>query len=78
MKSLLILVSDDDSAITISIPDRTLRYALAGAALLDLALEHRIDTDLEALYLTDATPLGDDLLDPVLADIAGGAQVPIL
>ena len=41
---------------------------------MDLALERRIDTDLETLYLTDATPLDDDLLDPVLAEIAAGPQ----
>ena len=37
---------------------------------MDLALENRIDTDLEQLTLVDATPLEDDLLDPILADIA--------
>ena len=68
VEELLILVEEE------SVPNRTLRYALAGAALMDLALEHRIDTDLETLYLTDATPLGDDLLDPVLADIVEGPQ----
>ena len=39
---------------------------------MDLALEDRIDTDLEKLVLVDATPLGDSLLDPTLADIAAG------
>ena len=68
VEELLILVEEEQ------VPNRTLRYALAGAALMDLALEHRIDTDLETLYLTDATPLGDDLLDPVLAEIAAGPQ----
>ena len=43
---------------------------LAGAVLADLALESRIDTDLESLILLDATPTGDELLDPVLAQIA--------
>ena len=68
VEELLILVEEEQ------IPNRTLRYALAGAALMDLALEHRIDTDLETLYLTDAAPLGDDLLDPVLAEIAEGPK----
>ena len=35
---MLILVFNDDGDITISVPDRTLRYALAGAVLLDLTL----------------------------------------
>ena len=48
----------------------SLDHALAGSVLMDLALEDRIDTDLESLILIDAAPLGDDLLDPVLAQIA--------
>ncbi len=68
LEELLILIEEEQ------VPNRTLRYALAGAALMDLALEHRIDTDLETLYLTDAAPLDDDLLDPVLAQIAQGPQ----
>ena len=49
-------------------------YALAGAVLMDLALDNRIDTDLERLVLVDSTPLGDSLLDPTLADIAAGEE----
>ena len=37
---------------------------------MDLALENRIDTDLEKLVLVDATPVGDSQLDQTLADIA--------
>ena len=48
--------------------------ALAGAVLMDLALESRIDTDLHELVLLDATPTGDILLDPVLAEIAASER----
>ena len=48
--------------------------ALAGGVLMDLALENRIDTDAERLLLIDATPVGDSLLDPALAAIAGGER----
>ena len=48
----------------------SLDHALAGSVLMDLALEDRIDTDLERLILVDATPVGDTLLDPTLAQIA--------
>ena len=41
---------------------------------MDLAMEDRIDTDLEKLILVDPTPLGDDILDPVLADIAAATE----
>lgn len=47
----------------------SLDHALAGSVLMDLALEHRIDTDLERLMLMDATPIGDELLDGTLAEI---------
>ena len=40
-------------------------------------MEDRIDTDLENLILLDATPLGDDLLDPTLRDISAGGQQDI-
>ena len=51
-----------------------MRFALAGAVLMDLALEGRIDTDLQHLFVVDATPLDDGLLDPALALIASGDQ----
>ena len=41
---------------------------------MDLALENRIDTDLKQLVLVDATPVGDDLLDPTLARIAEATE----
>ena len=41
---------------------------------MDLALENRIDTDVETLTLIDATHTGDDLLDPALDEIAQDPQ----
>ena len=55
-------------------PGWSLAYALAGGVLMDLALENRIDTDLEELVLVDATPVGDSLLDPTLAEIEAGEK----
>ena len=66
---LLLLLIDDKRSDLIPLPDRSLACALAGALLMDLALEGRIDTDPDCLSLLDATPLGDDLLDPVLTEI---------
>ena len=51
----------------------SLDVVLAGAVLADLAFADRIDTDLESLTLVDRTPLGDELLDPTLAEIAADA-----
>ena len=66
---LLLLLRDDDGKL-IHVPERTLDRTIAGAVLMDLAMENRIDTDLEKLMLIDSTPVGDGLLDPTLAHIA--------
>ena len=69
-EEIMLLLLDDEGERFLRVPDWSLRYALAGGVLMDLAMEDRIDTDLEKLTLVDPTPLGDDILDPVLADIA--------
>ena len=73
-EELLLLVMDEDNGAATSVPARTLGYALAGAVLLELALQGRIDTTLETLEVTDPTPLNDNLLDPVLSDIVAVSQ----
>ena len=67
---LLLLHNEDRGDFAPGLAQHSLNIVLAGAVLMDLALENRIDTDLDHLFLADATPLEDDLLDPTLADIA--------
>ena len=69
----LLMLHDDDGRFA-RVPSWSLSYALAGGVLMDLAMENRIDTDLEHLILVDATPTGDSLLDPTLAEIAAGEK----
>ena len=68
-ETMLLLLGDEDGRFA-SVPSWSLDYAIAGGVLMDLALENRIDTDLDNLVLIDATPTGDSLLDSTLADIA--------
>ena len=70
---ILLLLNDDDGKF-VHVPNWSLDYALAGGVLMDLALENRIDTDLERLILVDGTPVGDSLLDPTLAYIKAGEK----
>ncbi len=72
---LLLLLRDQDGRF-VYVPNWSLDYAIAGGVLMDLAMENRIDTDLENLILVDATPVGDSLLDPTLAGIAAGERRP--
>ena len=66
---VLLLLRDDDGKF-VHVPSWLLDRILAGAVLMDLAMEYRIDTDPERLVLIDDTPVGDSLLDPTLARIA--------
>ena len=65
----LLMLNDEDGEF-VRVPGWSMQCAFAGAVLMDLALENRIDTDLKRLVLIDPTPVGDDLLDPTLARIA--------
>jgi hypothetical protein len=49
-------------------------HALAGAVLMDLALQNRIDTDVRDLFVIRPDPTGDPVLDPVLARIGLDGQ----
>ena len=69
-EEVMLLLLHDENGRFERVPDWSLGYALGGGILMDLALENRIDTDLDNLILVDDTPLGDSLLDPTLADIA--------
>ena len=69
-EELMLLILDDENGKFARVPERHLRYALAGGVLMDLALENRVDTDLKQLILVDSSPVGDSMLDPTLADIS--------
>ena len=70
IEEIILLLLDEKRGDLLPVPARRLHCTLAGAVLMDLASEGRIDTDPERLMLMDPAPLDDDLLDPVLADIA--------
>ena len=72
VEEIILLLLEDEGGRFVRIPSWSMNYALAGAVLMDLAMEDRIDTDLESLVLIDSTPVGDSLLDPTLADDRGG------
>lgn len=47
-----------------------LHAGLIGAAVMELALREKIDSDVEKAWVLDPWPLGDAALDPVLAEMA--------
>ena len=74
VEEIILLLLEDEGGRFVRVPTWSMNYALSGAVLMDLALEDRIDTDLENLAVVDPTPVGDSLLDPTLAEIAAGGQ----
>lgn len=73
-EELILLLIDKEHGDLAPVPDRSLRCALAGSVLMDLALEDRIDSDMEHLFLVDSTPVGDDLLDRWLKVIGSDSE----
>lgn len=66
---LLLILDTEKGEIQSSLSTHSRDIALAGAVLMDLALQNRIDTDFERLVVIDPATMGDDLLDPILSDI---------
>ncbi len=69
-EEILLLLLDDETGKPVGLPGPAGDLALAGAILMELALAHRLDTDLDGLVLVSAAPMGQPALDGVLARIA--------
>ena len=67
---IIVLVLDDDTGEIDPGYQPVASIAVAAGVLMELALQARIDTDLTRLFLIDATPTGDALLDATLEEIA--------
>ena len=70
IEELILLMLDEQSGYLEMVPSWDFSCVIAGAIIADLALEFRIDTDLDSLHLIDAKPTGDSTLDPTLKDIS--------
>lgn len=78
VEEIVLLQLDDTHGKLTELPQSASDVVLAGAALMDLALHDRIDTDLERLVVVDPRPTGDDILDEVLAHVASaGTELTI-
>ena len=73
-EEITLLMLDDENGDFVRVPAWSMQCAYAGAVLMDLALENRIDTDLQRLILIDPTPLDDELLDSTLALLAQSTE----
>ena len=74
VEEILLLQLDETHGRFVDLPMSAADVVLAGAALMELALDNRVDSGLEQLILVDLKPTGDDILDGVLAQL--GAAGP--
>lgn len=74
VEEIVLLQLDDSQGRFVNLAVSAADVVLAGAALMELALNNRVDCDLEQLILVDPKPTGDDILDDVLKRLveAGG------
>ena len=68
-EEIYLLALDDQKGVLKPLPIGSLAHALAGAVLMELALDGRIDTDLTTLTVTSTAPTGDALLDETLTEL---------
>jgi golgi phosphoprotein 3 len=66
---LLLTLKDEDGGF-VDIPLEYQRAGFLGAAIMELGLTGRLDSDLNRVWVVDPAPTGDASLDPVLARLA--------
>lgn len=66
---LLLTLKDEDGGF-VDIPLEYQRAGFLGAAIMELGLQGRLDSDLNRVWVVSNAPTGDESLDPVLARLA--------
>ena len=74
VEEITLLLLDDATGQFVEMPVAAFATVIAGAALMDLAMHDRVDTDLERLSVIDRSPTGDGILDDALALVIGGGD----
>lgn len=74
VEEIVLLLLHDEKGEFIEMPASQVQAVIAGAALMDLALRNRIDTDLQHLTVTSLVPVDDDILDDALKHLAGADE----
>ncbi len=69
-EEILLLLLDEDKGTLRPIPNFTLHFVLAGAVLMELAINNRVDCGLESFEVINNTPTGDPILDRYLQKVS--------
>jgi hypothetical protein len=66
---LLLTIKDEEGGF-VDIPREAVSAGFIGAAIMELALQNRIDSDLDRIWVVDKTPTGEKAVDLVLEKIS--------
>ena len=69
VEEILLLLLDDEKGTLPPVPQLTLHFVLAGGILMELAINNRIDCDIDTLEIINNDPSGDPILDQYLEKI---------
>ena len=69
-EELVLMLLNEENGYFHQVPGWDLNCAVIGAALAELSLNSRIDTDMQSLFLLDRTETDNPALDPILKEIA--------
>ena len=70
IEEFLLLALEDEGGEFADIPETSLSCGIAGAALMDLAIRGKIDSDLTSLWAVDTSPTDSPMLNKILDAIA--------
>ncbi len=73
-QELILMLLNEETGYFHQVPGWHLNCAVVGAVLAELSLQSRIDTDMESLFLVDASETGNPALDPILEEIANAPR----
>ena len=79
VEEIVLLLLDDSQGQLGHLPPSAMDVVISGAALMELALRNRVDTDVKKLVVVDRAPTGDDILDDALArvnELGGELTIP--
>lgn len=68
-EDIVLLLLDDETGKMEDVHANVMEMLMAGAVLMDLGLNERIDWDLERVFVIDKTPTGDVILDAALQQL---------
>jgi hypothetical protein len=78
VEEIVLLQLDDNEGGLRDLPRSAVDIVIAGAAMMELALLNRIDTDVQHLMLVSSAPTGDDILDDALSHVRGGPDLTVV